>query len=182
MKIAIRTLIIVIILSSCSAIGTKTLYKTSDEFDIRKVGFCRLESEDKISQIFHNLDKTFDSAVIQTFQKERLGIPKQIPTDMSYDNPDLTEIRELCNKNDIDGFLIAKLTFMHVEYTIYSEPIFQNFDTEVELILFDRSGEMLISTLHNTFHGNSYMKPPQPNKTIYDGTKGAIKRLAKEMR
>ena len=182
MRAAIKLIIFLFILCSCSAIGTKTLYKTTDEVNIKKIGFCRLESEDRLSRIFYNTNEIFDSTVILTFLEYGLEMPSQIQTDISYETPDLIEISNLCNKNDLDGFLVAKLTFIHVEYTMYSEPIIQNFDTEVELKLFDKKGKLLISTLHNTLHGNSYMMPPPPNMTIHDGAKGAIKRLTKEMR
>lgn len=182
MKIFYTLLFFSILLSSCSVIGTSTLYKTNEKIDIQKVGFCKLESEDKLSRIFINTKEIFDSTFISTFQEKGLDMPIPISTTMSYETPDLDEICILCSKNNLDGFVIGKLTFINTEYSLRSGRVdWQNFDTEVELKLFDRNGKLLVSTLHNTFKGNSYMAYPPPHITIQDGTKGAVKRLIKEM-
>ena len=47
--------------------------------------------------------------------------------------------------------------------------------------MFDKNGKLLLHTLHNTYRENSYMLPPPPHRAIRDGTKGVLKRIAKEM-
>jgi hypothetical protein len=60
-------------------------------------------------------------------------------------------------------------------------PIAKNWDTEVEMKLFDNTGNLMLTVLHNTTKGNSYFTPSTADRTIHDGTEGAIKRLAKEL-
>lgn len=182
MKIFYTLLFFSILLSSCSVIGTSTLYKTNEKIDIQKVGFCKLESEDKLSRIFINTKEIFDSTFISTFQEKGLDMPIPISTNMSYEAPNMDEISRLCDLNNLDGFIIGKLTFLNTVYSLRTgRADWQNFDTEVELKLFDRNGKLMVSTLHNTFKGNSYMAYPPPHITTQDGTKGAVKRLIREI-
>lgn len=181
MRISIKLTVLLIFLYSCSTLGTKTLYKTKDEFRISKIGFCRLDGENHAGRMFYKMDEIFDSTVIHTFIESGLEIPVQIQTDISYESPELPEIIELCYRNDLDGFLLARLLFTNRVYTVNMVPVGQNIDTEVELKLYDKNGKLLIVTSHNTFQGNSYMMPPPPSRTIHDGAKGAVKRLIKEM-
>lgn len=57
----------------------------------------------------------------------------------------------------------------------------ENYDTEAELKLFSKNGDLLSHTLHNTYKGNSYMMSPSADITVRDGTIGAINRMAKDM-
>lgn len=90
-------------------------------------------------------------------------------------------IRKICNENNLDGFVVSKLKFIHVTYSMYFIPIAKNWDTEVEMKLFNSTGNLMLTVLHNTTKGNSYFMPPTADRTIHDGTEGAIKRIIKEL-
>jgi hypothetical protein len=180
-KKGIYFIVISLILSSCAAVGTRTLYKTNEGFQIEKIGFNKLDKDTILSKIFPQTDKIFTLTVFETFNEYGISSSKDFKTDLSFDNPDLTKISEICKEYDLDGLIITKLKFIHVTYTMYFVPIAQNYDTEVEMKLFDQNGKLLIGTKHNTLNGNSYMMPPTADKTIHDGTKGALKRIVKEM-
>lgn len=93
----------------------------------------------------------------------------------------IEQIIEICKVFDLDGIIVTKLKFINVTYSVYFIPIAQNYDTEVEMKLYNNKGELQIATLHNTYKGNSYMFVPSVEKTIHDGTMGAFKRIIKEM-
>ena len=100
---------------------------------------------------------------------------------INFFKPDTNLIKSTCVLYGVDGIIIANLKFIHVTYSVYFVPIAQNFDTEVELKLFDKYGNLVIQTLHNTYKGNSYMMPPEAETTVRDGVRGALRRLVKEL-
>lgn len=168
-------------LNSCARIGTQTLYRTPENFYIQKVGFSQFEGDNIINKAFPHAGNIFATTVIQTFNEYGFKKPKNIMSKISFEYPDNKEIIKICNENDLDGILLTKLKFIHSTYDIYSIPTFQNYDTEVEMKLIDKFGILLINTKHNTFTGNSYIMPPTADRTVHDGTKGALKRMIEEM-
>ena len=181
MKRALKFFLVSILLSSCATFGTKTLYKTTDSFSLQKIGFCNLDNDSIVNKIYPNTSKIFAKTVINSFNEYGFDNLIQLQSKISYENPDLSKISELCKENNLDGFLISRLRFIHVTYSVYFIPVGQNYDTEVEMKLFDNNGKLLLTTKHNTYKGNSYMMPPSPDRTITDGTNGTIKRIVKEM-
>jgi hypothetical protein len=103
-----------------------------------------------------------------------------LDNEISIIKPDTALIKELCIKNGLDAIIVSRLTFIHVTYRMGVIPIIKNYDTNVEMKLIDKNGALLLNVNHNTLHGNSYFMPPSANKTIYDGTAGAIKGIGKE--
>lgn len=174
-------MVFTILFSSCAAIGTKTLYRTNETFNIEKIGFNNLYGDNLVNEIFPQTEDIFASSVLLTLREYGFIDPQKTEIDISFDHPDQDQIEELCNKHNLDGLLISKLEFIHVTYSFYSAPVAQNYDTEVQMKLFDKNGKLLITTRHNTLKGNSYMMPPSADRTIRDGAKGALKRITKEM-
>ena len=133
-----------------------------------------------VSQIFPQTDSIFTKTFTETFRAFNFDIVT-FNKELSISTPDLNTITQICKENNLDGLIVSHLKFIHVTYSMSFIPIAKNWDTEVRMKLFDRSGNLVLTVMHNTTKGNSYVMPPSADRTIHDGTEGAIKRLAKEL-
>jgi hypothetical protein len=181
MKVPIRFIIFSFLLSSCAAVGTVTLYKAKDITQVDKIGFCHFYGDSFVDRICPNTTTIFKKTVFTAFEVYGFNDLMYLQQEISYKNPEVRKIAELCREFDLDGILLSKLRFKRTNYRVYYSPIVRSYDTEVEMKLIDKNGKLLISTIHNTFNGNSYLMPPTVERTIQDGTTGAIKRILKEM-
>jgi hypothetical protein len=181
MKKGIYALAIAFLLSSCAAVGTSTLHNADEGIQIKKIGFNQLNNDSILFQVDSQTDEIFTQTVFETLDEYGLNNSQNFKTNLSFDYPDRIAIAQLCAEYDLDGFILARLKFIHVTYSMYALPIAQNFDTEVEMKLFSKEGKLIIRTMHNTLEGNSYMTPPPAFKTIQDGTRGALKRIARDL-
>lgn len=180
LKTSFYLLIVSLLVCSCAAVGTKTLYKTSDNIQVHKIGYVKLAGDTILESIFPQTDSIFSSSITKTFNEYGVN-PVGIEDYLPFESPGINKIRGICKEYNLDGLIISKIKFIHVTYSIYFIPYAQNYDTEVEMKLYDKNGNMLVKTLHNTLKGNTYKNPPSVNMTIADGAKGALKRIAKEM-
>jgi hypothetical protein len=174
-------LIITIALTGCATFGTNTLYKSEEKIEIKKLGFAKLDGDSIVSKIFPQTDSIFTNTFVETFKTYNLKDIVPFNSEFSIDKPDINTIVQICKENNLDGFVVSRLKFIHVTYSMSFIPIAKNWDTEVELKLFNKIGNIILTVRHNTTRGNSYFMPPSANRTIHDGTAGAIKRLAKEL-
>ena len=170
-----------IILAGCAALGTKTIYRAPGQISLDKIGFSALEDDILMDNFYPKTTEIFADAIFETFINYGQIKPHQIPSYISLEHKDSVNISHYCEKYQLDGFLATRLEFINVEYTTLGIPISQNYDTNVEMDLYDKNGTLIISTTHNTYKGNSYMMAPPIERTIYDGTEGALKRIFKEM-
>ena len=174
-------LLVVFCFVSCSTLGTKTLYKSDIKNPIKKIGFTKLDGDTIVSKLFPQTDSIFKKAFLETCKNYNLNEVFPLNKELSIGQPDTTSMAQICNEKNLDGLIVSRLKFIHVTYNMNFIPIAKNWDTEVEMKLFDKKGGLLLSVKHNTTKGNSYFMPPTADRTIYDGTEGAIKRIAKEM-
>ena len=171
-----------ILFVSCATLGTKTLYKSNTNSGIKKIGFTRLDGDSIISKIFPQTDSIFTRTFVAIFKSYNINDVTSLDNEFSIYNPDTIAIAKICNDNNFDALIVSRLKFIHVTYSMNFIQIAKNWDTEVEMKLFDKSGNLMLTVLHNTTKGNSYFMPPTADRTIHDGTEGAIKRIAKEFR
>ena len=174
-------IIISTFLSSCATVGTKTLYKTDEKLNINSLGYNTLDRDSILTIIYSNTNTVFDSTIIETFIEFGIDNYKSLNENLSYYTPDLEKIKEICNQQGLDALLISRLKFINTTMSVYFVPVSHNYDTEVEMKLFDKDGKLLYNTRHNTFKGNSYLSPPPVERTVHDGTKGALIRIFKNM-
>ena len=173
-------LISILLFISCAAVGTKTIYSTNTRPSVQRIGYFTLGNIDTLSMIYPETSLAFDSTISKYANIYSLDIPMKIKyTEDSQINNDI--ISEICRQNNLDALLITDLRFIHTTYTAFFVPIVSNYDTEVEMQLYDQDGTLLYATMHNTYKGNSYMMSPSAEKTIHDGVKGAFVRIAKEI-
>jgi hypothetical protein len=169
-----------LLMISCASLGTKTLYVNPVQLKINRIGFSRLNGKMIVDRIFPQTDSIFSATLTQTLGKYSITDVLKVDKEFPISTPNTSEIINICKTNNLDAFMISKLKFIHVTQSVAFIPISQNYDTEVEMKLYDNEGNLLINVTHNTLKGNSYMMPPPAERTIQDGIKGAIKRIAKE--
>ncbi len=174
-------LIITILLTSCAALGTKTLYKSKAKNEFKKLAFAKLDGNRIVSKVFPQTDSIFTNTFIETFRIYNLRDIVPIDGEFSINEPDLNSIVQICKENNLDGFVVSRLKFINVTYRMNFRPIARNWDTEVEMKLYDKLANLVLAVRHNTTKGNSYIVFPTADRTIHDGTAGAIKRLALEL-
>jgi hypothetical protein len=170
-----------VLLTSCAAIGTKTLYNSPSKPKILKIGVADLYDNEQLSYIFPETNETFKRSIQQVTKEKGSYSVVLFNKEMDFDNPNKELIVNKCALYGIDAVLISRLKFIHVKYTMMFVPIGQNYDTEVEMKLIDKNGNLILSTRHNTYKGNSYATFPTAETTIMDGTKGALKRIYSEL-
>ncbi|MGV3538780.1 MAG: hypothetical protein ACO1OQ_03160 [Rufibacter sp.] len=174
-------LIISIVVSGCTTLGTKTLFKATGTHSINSIGFSKLQEAVVLEKICPETEEIFQQSVPTPFNESGITNVKYINEELDYESPNITRLKELCAQNQVEAILITKLKFVHVTYSAFMVPIAQNYDTEVETKLIDKNGNLLFNTMYNTLKGNSYMMAPTAEKTVKDGVTGAINRIIKEM-
>jgi hypothetical protein len=177
-------LIIILISSGCAAFGTKTITKSSNlnTYEIKRLGYSQLASEEILNKIRPNTSNIYQSAIEEFYANKTVRIEKYNLTKFeSIENIDTSEIIKLCKVNGLDGYLCTQIKYKFVDYYYMFIPIGQSEDAYVDVILFDKNGLQLLHTKHNTYVGNSYMMAPKAEQTVSDGTFGALKQISKEI-
>lgn len=171
--------ILPLLLTGCAAIGTQTVYRTAEVPHIRTIAYCGLGNIEFLKSVFPDADGVFRSAIDRSVEKYGMPLPVAVRSGV----PEIKEfISKVCEDNNVDALLFTDLQFIYVTYSVYFVPVMSNYDTDVAMRLYDRQGNLLYSTRHNTLRGNSYMMPPTADKTVRDGVQGAFRRIAKEMK
>ncbi len=176
-------LILTTVLTSCGAMGTKTLYKTETNFKKpTKIGFSQVANEDIMDKIVRGSAKIYDSTMINQLATQNIKSNKIVIENFDgFQGVKTDEIKNICTNNELDGMILTQLKFLNVKYSSMFIPIGVSEDTEVEMQYFDANGNLLLHTKHNTHMGNSYWNFPSADKTVKDGTKGALGRIIKEI-
>ena len=173
----IKNLILLIILLLLLGCSTKTLYRTPEKISLNKIGFVDLTNDSILTRICSNTNSVFRETIISTFKNIGSKNILYCIDKNNYYTPDTQAIKDICIKNNLDGIIIPKLTFIYVTTSFMFIPIDQRYDTEVGLKLFDKNGKLIFSVMFNTHSGDTYTKPPKPEIKIRDGTTGATLRL-----
>lgn len=176
-------LIIAIALTSCGAMGTKTLYKTNTNFSKpAKIGYSPIANEDILEKIVKGSAKIYDSTMASQLAIHNIISDKIIVGKFDgFDRVNKEDIKNMCAENQLDGMIFTQLIFLNVVYSSMFIPIGVSEDTEVEMQYYDSNGNLLLHTKHNTHLGNSYLQFPSAERTVADGTKGALGRIIREI-
>src|SRR5688572_10191375 len=104
--------VVAILLTSCAAVGTKTLYKSQSRPEILKIGIADVYKKDELSDIFLDTNEKFKES-IQLFAKEKGSYQiVLLNTEMDYENPNKELIVDKCNLYNIDALVISRLKFI----------------------------------------------------------------------
>jgi len=184
-KNMLKTTILMIVLSGCSALGTKTISKSENlkSFDLRRLGYSQVASEIILNKMRPKTSTIFESAMEDYFFDKAVNIQKYELMKFEYiEDIDSSEVIQICNINNLDGYLCTQVVYKSIDNYDTILPLATSEDAYVEIKLFDNQGKLLIHTKHNTFAGNSYLGIPRAEKTVRNGTIGALKRIMKEIK
>lgn len=180
--------VIVVLFSSCAAVGSKTLYCVDHKISLEKVGFVTLNFDTTFIhnnlvsfQVRSNASNIYSETLSNALKTNGYKNGNEIHFKLSFNNTNNQQITNICNANGLDGLIVSKIRFIPVAYSSTYTPVMKYYDTEIEMKLYAKNGELQILTKHNTFSGNSYMKRPTTKKIIHDGTIGAFNRILKEI-
>lgn len=183
MKSLLIFLVLAGILSGCAALGSRTIYRTkSNLIKPSKIGFTQLANQDVVNLIALGSSEIYTNTMVSRLENSNIS-PKLIHfADFeSLESMDPERVVDLCQDNDLDGVIFTKLIFLYVDYGMFIFPVGVSKDTIVEMVYYSSSGEKLLHTIHNTHLGNSYMAIASVEKTVEDGTIGALNRILKEI-
>ncbi len=166
-----------ILLYSCSKLGTRTLYKSNSHVSIngQRIGFLELRCDSVLSKIYPNTNNVFRHTIDSTLHLYNELQVRYLSEHFCCKPPTADEIRELCRLNNIDAVFYSTLKFTE-------ELPYGYLDTSILMELYDKDGNLIIKSMHNTNIGNSYWKFPKPAMTIRDATYGALNRILAEMK
>jgi len=167
-------------MTSCAAMGSKTIYKSDTTIDFEKIGFSQLYYHKELNKIYPSTDSIFYSAINDLYQRNLNNGIQFLDSGIDFNVTDKSKVISLCEQHNLNGIIIPHLKVIGVSQTMMFIPIGKYVDTEVELKLYDKTGELIIHTKHNTANGNSYGTYPTTDMTITDGAEGAIKKMLKE--
>ena len=176
-------LFLAILLTGCGALGTKTLYRTKTNLDKpTKIGFSQVANEEVMNQIIKGSSEIYDTTMTNQLALQNIKSNKiELKNFDGFEGVKADEIKTICTENQLDGMILTQLKFLNVEYSFFFIQAGVSEDTEVEMQYYDANGNLLLHTKHNTHNGNSYWNFPSADKTVADGTKGALGRIIKEI-
>lgn len=173
--------LLILLVTGCASLGTKTLYRSDTKPVISRVGYANLEGEAIVTKLFPQTSRVYSRTLTETFSNYNINEVIAAGHEFSVKDPDTAVIKKVCVEKGLNALLVTKIKFIRMSYTVYFVPVSSNWDTEVEMKLFDSTGSLLLAVTHNTAKGNSYFTKPTADRTIHDGIEGALTRIAKEL-
>lgn len=101
----------------------------------------------------------------------------QVDTPISFDDVDTKIVKDICQNNNADVAVIPKVKYFKVGFGKY---VFSN-QVIVSMKLYDSQGQFIMETSYDTYKGNARLLGSAANSVII-GTKGAIRKMDKELR
>jgi hypothetical protein len=182
MRNVLQLLSLACLVSGCAALGTSTLYKSNEKTVVNKIGFTKVHIDGYHPLGYSKTIKIFLDAVSLSGKEFGLDSMAYYNREFDFDGPWKDSITSFCEAEELDGILIATMK----QFNVNADNPFDNrnlsADTRVQLRLFGKNGTLLFDVSHNTKTGNSYFGIPTHETTIRDGTRGALKRMAEEIR
>lgn len=167
------------LLISCANYGEALLYKNKD-IKVSKIKTILYFNPEVFPDISEIKEPTYNAFYSATSDKMRsLGNVKylQVDSPMPFDEVDTKSIREICENNNADVAVIPKVKYFKVGFGRY---VFSN-QVIVSMKLYDAKGHFIMETSYDTYKGNGRLLGSASNSVII-GTKGAIKKMNKELR
>lgn len=174
-----------LILSACSALGSKTIMKSGNlnYIELNKLGISQIAGEEYVDRIIPNTSVHYKNSVDEFFYNHKVKISHHRLTEYyNFESIDPLEISKVCKDSGLDGFICTKIKYKFTDNYVNFIPIGTSEDVIVEMKVFSKNGIELLHVSHDSKKGNVYMMPPKATKTVRDGTIGALKRLTKEIR
>ncbi len=171
---------VILILTACSALGTKTRFVQSDfpSLKISNIGCSQMLFNNDLTQTNDSTEKYYHETVLGYFSKK--GISASIHTiefKGLLEQVNHKAIAEICRENNLQAFICYQVDLSSEHKAL---PEMGDYDNAyVKALMIDSTGTVLIKTEHNTLSGNNYMKFPTPKMVIRDGVIGVTKPMMK---
>lgn len=173
------TFYISILLFSCANYGDTLVYKNKD-FKVSKIKTVLYFNPEIFPDISEIKEPTYTAFYSATSDKMKsLGNIKylQVDTPISFDDVNTETVKEICQNNNADIAVVPKVKYFKVGFGKY---VFSN-QVIVSMKLYDSKGQFIMETSYDTYKGNARLLGSASNSVII-GTKGAIRRMDKELR
>lgn len=165
-------------LTSCAALGSKTIYKSEKTVPLQNLGCTQLFEAKDLNRIFLYSDSVYFSGLQREYKRNLGDSLMFVDASINFFSPYKPDIISICSRYKLNGLIVSNLRFMRL--IMNHIPAEGWTDSCVELKLFDSNGNLIIHTSHKTSIGNSYGLQPTTERTINDATAGALNRLLKE--
>ncbi|MCG2793214.1 MAG: pyruvate decarboxylase [Weeksellaceae bacterium] len=168
-----------VLLVSCANFGDSLVYKNKN-IKISKIKTVLFFSPEIFPDIEEIKEPTYTAFYSATSDKMKsLGNVQylQVDTPISFDSVDVKMVTEICKNNDADVAVIPKVKYFKVGLGSY---VFSN-QVIVSMKLYDSRGNFILETSYDTYKGNGRLLGSAKNSVII-GTKGAIRKMNKELR
>ncbi|MGB0917492.1 MAG: hypothetical protein ACPGU4_07875 [Flavobacteriales bacterium] len=163
--------------------GAFTYYSTESPPPIQKIGFCELDNNPRLTNLYASTNLHYSNGIIETCRQFGLNDPIDLGEQLiGFDTIDSLLITQLCKENGLDGIVVGKMRFLQVTETMMFIPINQRTDVEVFLKLYGLNGNLLCHTSYDTYKANSYHINPKADRTTYDGVSSALSRILYAMK
>lgn len=172
------SILLLCIIMSCANYGDSLLYYKKDAKinGVKTVLFFDPEVFPDIDEIKDPTYSAFSNAAsdkMRSISIKYLQVNKAIP----FEEIDTKIVQEICKNNNADVAIIPKVKYFKVGFGRY---VFSN-QVVVSLKLYDSEGNYIMETSYDTYKGNARLLGSAENSVII-GTKGAIRKMEKELR
>ncbi|WP_422089663.1 hypothetical protein [Tenacibaculum ovolyticum] len=119
MKKSFIFLIITTILTSCSVLGTRTIYKSNSGIEkATRIGFSQLAHEDIIEQIVKGSSLVYKNTMSSELSNRNILSNVILIKDFDrLESVDSNIIEKICRENMLEGIIITQLRFLNVKYS-----------------------------------------------------------------
>jgi hypothetical protein len=161
---------------------THKYFDVHDKINSYRFGYLDLNLDSAAIKIYPETNKLYLSIVPQELKKRGIANCSYSEQKLDYFNPDKSLIINLCLNDTIDGLIISRIEFFP---RVATQQLY--YDAQVETKLFDKNGNLLITTLNNSdsyfenYSNSRYIAKIQKS-LIDEGVTGAIKKLIQNMK
>ncbi len=167
------------ILFSCANFGDSLLYlnKNAKISHIKTILYFTPEVFPDIPEIIEPTNTAFFTATSDQMKTYSNMKYLHVNTPISFDEVDSKTVRDMCRNNNADVAVIPKVKYFKVGLGKY---VFSN-QVIVSMKLYNSDGDFVMETAYDTYKGNGRLLGSAENSVII-GTKGAIRKISKELR
>jgi TonB family protein len=124
--------------------------KNNSKLEVKRIGYSTIKNDISISKEFSRISNEYTESVMNSCNDNGLISVYFCPVELNYYNPDIEKLSKICNKLDLDAFLISKLQFStYVDSGLYKARM----NTEKAIIsmkLYDRNGNFIDSAYYDS--------------------------------
>jgi hypothetical protein len=148
---------------------------------VKTIGItCPDKQHPAINRIFPGLNALYRNEIQRLLKENGYSVVSLVDS-LSFGDPGKSAVMEICSKANLDGLIIARITFTHVTNYIYFVPTSKYYDNILELQFVDREGVSRIIVKHNTAN-DVYGSVPENDVIIKKSIDKSTGQMLKEMK